>query len=213
MVLKGVYLKFTNSDNAFTLGRQLLDTGDSELVEASPTDALWGVGLSVKDAEKHQGDWPGKNLLGKALMEVREQLKKRSLARQGLSANPLNDNIGSKEETGTPQEKAGLVPGPKAQEGLKANDLNSTKRGAKAQGDAQNLLEKLMFTRQYKPKAVPRGPAFELKGSCVGNSRAGKDSDDDDEDTPPVKASKKRAAQGPVTTLQKKSKKEKHGEE
>jgi hypothetical protein len=60
-------------------------TNDRILVEASPTDAIWGVGMSeevaVEHAEKEMErigkdcaeyiEWPGRNLLGKALMKVR----------------------------------------------------------------------------------------------------------------------------------------------
>lgn len=53
----------------------LLGTGDRIIVEASPYDRIWGVGLSENDDDLYAGNWKGQNLLGKALMEVREKLK------------------------------------------------------------------------------------------------------------------------------------------
>lgn len=52
----------------------LLDTNDLILVEASPSDRIWGIGYSEQDAWDYRYQW-GENLLGKALMRVREQLK------------------------------------------------------------------------------------------------------------------------------------------
>jgi ribA/ribD-fused uncharacterized protein len=55
----------------------LINTGDRVLVEASPVDKIWGIGLAKDDplAENPRG-WQGLNLLGYALMEVRSQLVK-----------------------------------------------------------------------------------------------------------------------------------------
>ncbi|WP_406259012.1 NADAR family protein [Streptomyces nigra] len=54
----------------------LLGTGERVLVEASPLDRVWGIGLAATD--RGAGDperWKGPNLLGFALMEARERLR------------------------------------------------------------------------------------------------------------------------------------------
>ena len=58
------------------LKEYLLGTGDQVLVEASPVDTIWGIGLD-RDGKhaKNPDRWRGLNLLGFALMEVREQLR------------------------------------------------------------------------------------------------------------------------------------------
>ncbi len=53
----------------------LLATGDRVLVEASPVDRVWGIGLAAADAGAEDPErWRGLNLLGFALMEARERL-------------------------------------------------------------------------------------------------------------------------------------------
>ena len=53
----------------------LLATGDRLLVEASPLDRIWGVGLRADDPRIHdRANWNGQNLLGEALMRVRAEL-------------------------------------------------------------------------------------------------------------------------------------------
>lgn len=53
----------------------LLGTGDQVLVEASPVDAVWGIGLAATDATATRPEaWRGLNLLGFALMVARERL-------------------------------------------------------------------------------------------------------------------------------------------
>ncbi|MFI6022633.1 NADAR family protein [Streptomyces sp. NPDC051287] len=54
----------------------LLGTGDRVLVEASPVDRVWGIGLAATDeAATDPSRWRGLNLLGFALMEARERLR------------------------------------------------------------------------------------------------------------------------------------------
>ncbi len=54
----------------------LLGTGERVLVEASPVDRVWGIGLAAgDDAAMDPERWRGPNLLGFALMEARERLR------------------------------------------------------------------------------------------------------------------------------------------
>jgi ribA/ribD-fused uncharacterized protein len=54
----------------------LLGTGDRVLVEASPIDSIWGIGLSRDDPDAADpARWRGLNLLGQALMQVRSALR------------------------------------------------------------------------------------------------------------------------------------------
>ena len=67
------YAKFRQNENCREV---LLSTGRKTLVEGSPYDKIWGVGLHWASEEiLDEANWQGKNLLGKALMEVREMLK------------------------------------------------------------------------------------------------------------------------------------------
>jgi ribA/ribD-fused uncharacterized protein len=57
------------------LGDFLRRTGRTVLVEASPYDRIWGVGLPPTHEDvAHPARWKGTNLLGFALMDVREGL-------------------------------------------------------------------------------------------------------------------------------------------
>lgn len=54
----------------------LLNTGNRTIVEASPYDTIWGVGIHWTDEKiLDEKNWRGQNLLGKALMDVRKTLR------------------------------------------------------------------------------------------------------------------------------------------
>jgi ribA/ribD-fused uncharacterized protein len=72
-VKQGNYHKFSQHPD---LKEFLLNTGDRVLVEASPVDNIWGIGMAKTDENIYNpSQWKGENLLGFALMEVREELK------------------------------------------------------------------------------------------------------------------------------------------
>ena len=67
------YAKYSQNPR---LKATLLSTGDKIIVEASPYDTIWGIGLHWEDDDVlDESKWKGQNLLGKALMEVRKQLR------------------------------------------------------------------------------------------------------------------------------------------
>ncbi len=72
IVVHGNSAKFMQHDD---LRSFLLGSGDRILVEASPVDPVWGIGLAQDHPDAaHPAKWPGLNLLGFALMEVRSRL-------------------------------------------------------------------------------------------------------------------------------------------
>jgi len=73
IVEEGNWHKFTASKNSKELKKLLLETGEREIVEASPLDKIWGIGFGAKNAEKNRAKW-GQNLLGIALMNVRKRI-------------------------------------------------------------------------------------------------------------------------------------------
>lgn len=73
IVYKGCYAKFSQNDG---LKQAILETDGTTLVEASPTDQIWGIGWGDDDAEAlHRDSWQGANWLGEVLTKVREDLK------------------------------------------------------------------------------------------------------------------------------------------
>lgn len=73
IVLKGNIQKFLQNKD---MKDYLLSTNDAILVEASPYDRVWGIGMyESKAVDLHPKHWNGENLLGFALMEVREAIR------------------------------------------------------------------------------------------------------------------------------------------
>lgn len=71
IVVEGNLCKFRKNRK---LREKLLETGERWIVEASPLDRIWGVGFGEKRALSVKQSW-GLNLLGRALMDVREVLR------------------------------------------------------------------------------------------------------------------------------------------
>lgn len=73
IVKNGNYLKFKQHQDLWVY---LDATEDKVLVEASPYDKIWGIGMKYGDSGiENPNNWKGLNLLGYALMEVRDKLR------------------------------------------------------------------------------------------------------------------------------------------
>ncbi len=73
IVYNGNLAKFSQNEE---MKQVLLATGDTIIAEASPNDANWGIFMREDDpGADDPANWPGKNLLGKAIQRVRETLK------------------------------------------------------------------------------------------------------------------------------------------
>ena len=73
IMVEGLFEKFNQIPK---LKEALLATGDTIIAEASPYDLVWGIGFTADQPEAtDQTKWRGKNLLGKVLMRVRNEIK------------------------------------------------------------------------------------------------------------------------------------------
>ncbi|MBP4138080.1 NADAR family protein [Flavobacterium geliluteum] len=73
IVKQGNYHKFSQHE---ALKAFLINTKDRVLVEASPVDPIWGIGMASDHKDVlNPKKWKGLNLLGFALMEVRDELR------------------------------------------------------------------------------------------------------------------------------------------
>lgn len=73
VVCEGLLAKFSQNDE---LKAKLKATGNAVLAECAVKDCIWGIGLSMKDPDRlNKAKWNGQNLLGYALMMVRERLQ------------------------------------------------------------------------------------------------------------------------------------------
>jgi ribA/ribD-fused uncharacterized protein len=74
IVYKGCQAKFTQDELCY---REILETQGTTLVEASPTDSIWGIGLSETNIDVlDRSKWKGENWLGEVLTNLREDLIK-----------------------------------------------------------------------------------------------------------------------------------------
>lgn len=72
VVYEGLLAKFSQNPE---LKELLKNTGDAILAECAVKDRIWGIGLSMRDPDRFErSKWKGQNLLGYALMMVRDKL-------------------------------------------------------------------------------------------------------------------------------------------
>jgi ribA/ribD-fused uncharacterized protein len=87
IVYRANLAKFEQNGELYDL---LMGTGDRTIVEASPQDAIWGIGLRQDDPRAHDpAQWRGTNWLGVALMQVRDELRRR----KGVAAPPVDAEL------------------------------------------------------------------------------------------------------------------------
>ncbi|EMS72087.1 NADAR family protein [Ruminiclostridium cellobioparum] len=91
IILNGNYAKFTQNED---IKQFLLQTKNKVLVEASPYDKIWGIGM-IADDEKVENpfEWKGQNLLGFALMEVRDEIARIYKNHYKLNLNELHEEF------------------------------------------------------------------------------------------------------------------------
>ncbi|MCX5143265.1 MULTISPECIES: NADAR family protein [unclassified Streptomyces] len=91
LVVAGSVHKFGQNPE---LGGFLLGTGDRVLVEASPMDRIWGIGLAADDPRAEDpAAWRGLNLLGFALMEARAALRDGTVGAHGTDGTEGTEGI------------------------------------------------------------------------------------------------------------------------
>jgi ribA/ribD-fused uncharacterized protein len=93
IVFRGNMAKFTQNED---LKKKLLATAGTTLVEASPHDKIWGIGLAETDPKAQKREtWLGTNWLGEVLTEVREAIIEedgfRALAAESLKRTEDNE--------------------------------------------------------------------------------------------------------------------------
>ena len=75
IAIQGLLAKFSQNEE---LKQKLLGTGDAWLVECAHSDTIWACGIRLNEDERFDArNWCGQNILGFALMEVRDILRKR----------------------------------------------------------------------------------------------------------------------------------------
>lgn len=72
LIYKGLLEKFKQNED---LKNKLIETKDKYIVEASPVDIIWGVGLVESKEIYNPMNWKGQNKLGEILMEIRYELQ------------------------------------------------------------------------------------------------------------------------------------------
>lgn len=90
IVKRGIRAKFMQNPE---LLQQLLDTGNALLAECSKNDRQWGIGIDIADESRMDTTkWHGQNLLGRILMEIRQELELRRFLGKLVYADHRDDS-------------------------------------------------------------------------------------------------------------------------
>ena len=74
VIYEGLIAKFSQNEELLD---KLISTGNTLLAECAVKDRIWGIGLSMTDPDRFdRTKWNGTNLLGYALMMVRDKITK-----------------------------------------------------------------------------------------------------------------------------------------
>ncbi|GBG14839.1 ADP-L-glycero-D-manno-heptose-6-epimerase [Novimethylophilus kurashikiensis] len=164
IVTEGNFLKFTQNS---AMKAELLATGSREIVEASPVDTIWGVGLDENDPRvEDPANWHGLNLLGEALMLVRARLQAAPIARLSKLASPGVEDGFTADLAGYAAEAAAKV--------LLQNWETALADGSKDYlvTDIDDVIRQLRLFREHARRELPRangGSTLELIGSQQSN--------------------------------------------
>lgn len=89
----------------------LLSTGDAVIAEATRNDKIWGIGIDVGDPRVNDTkQWLGRNVLGYALMEAREHLRKQDQSNEVHSASETVVDLTQAESPNKPCEASEDAP-------------------------------------------------------------------------------------------------------
>lgn len=86
VVYRANQAKFTQHKHYYD---DLMATDDTLLVEASPEDKIWGIGLAESDPRAHdESQWQGTNWLGEIITDVREDLRQEKTQWESFITDP-----------------------------------------------------------------------------------------------------------------------------
>lgn len=147
------------------LALRLLRTGLKPMAEASPSDNIFGIGLAPSDPlAQDPANWKGTNILGRALMQVRTELRQKIL---GESAGEETVDRGS----AAAAEQYGDLP-----------DMDSREGDSDSEGDAASAAEEEQQDTFEDIKSEEEVPSHGSPSNGSPGRRLGRDQDIESEE-------------------------------